>query len=454
MFLNPSLLVRAANTTFNAAAESSPMPQCNDIHHCRTLQSIIYGSFSTIFLCTWTAFHFNLPYPPWWKRVGWMMVALFAPEIVFVQAFFDWTKSSDLLREILEKYPECGWTETHTQFVRMGGFRLEHANKKTFLDCIRDGTIDLPELSKDDILARSKGSFIAKCLAVIQTAWFVTQCIHRHSQHLLLTELEITTLAHTLVNFFIYFFWWHKPYGVAVPIIVPGTIARGWDESGIKILSVLGGRDDNGMAPQHSWYIRLGIKILKQVKLSILGGRDDNGKPQHSWYTRLGIKIHTVLKEAELSMLGLIVLSIVYFIVGGAFGAMHCLAWNSAFPTRAEQYIWRVSSLIVTVIGGTTLLSIWMITGLIFNYIRRITGIFNCFRRRNERRSHAWGRSQVRNSFLPKIWFEYKIIGSIPFLIYCVARVSLLVLALLQLRALPYAGYVTPSWTIFYPHIG
>ncbi|KIL62377.1 hypothetical protein M378DRAFT_12853 [Amanita muscaria Koide BX008] len=450
MFLNPSLLVRAANTTFNAAAESSPMLQCNDIRHCRTLQSIIYGCFSTVFLCTWTALHLDLSSSPLLKRVGWMVTATIAPELVFMAAFYDWTNSSDLLEKILKIYPKCGWTETHAQFVRMGGFRLVDAEGKRFIACIKDGTIDLPKVSKKDILGRSKGDLIAKSFAVIQTAWFVFQCIHRRSQHLLLTELEITTLAHTLINFFIYFFWWHKPYGVAVPIEVPfkerrpETIA-GRDD---KVESKGGSSNasDNIQVPQTT---EIGENLTEPPPISnddpsitsekgvpvatkssddkspaaaaekelIFDVEASNGtpSPQLSWYTRLGIKTSSVSKPEQLSIPGRILLSTIWIIVGGGFGAMHCLAWNSAFPTRAEQVIWQVSSLIVTVFGGTTLLmaisdmDIWELAGCTFIII-------------------------------------------IP--MYCFARISLLVLALLQLRALPYAGYETPSWTIFYPHIG
>ncbi|KAM6490665.1 hypothetical protein JOM56_014008 [Amanita muscaria] len=451
MFLSPSLLVRAANTTFNAAVESSLILQCNDIRDCRTLQSIIYGCFSTVFLCTWTALHLDVVYPSrLFRRVGWMMIALIAPELVLAKAFNDWRHTSNLLAKILKNYPECGWTETHAQFVRMGGFRL---NEKTFLDCVKDGTIDLPKVSKDEILARSKGDSIAKTITVIQTAWFVFQCIHRRSQDLLLTELEITTLAHTLINFFIYFCWWHKPYGVALPIEVPFKERRPETigERDEKVESKRGSSDGNEIiqVPQTteigenptqpppnddpSRTSEKGVPVAtkssddkspvaaayKEVKSDVEARNSTS--PQLSWYTRLGIKTFSVSEAEQLSIHGRTVVSIIYFIVGGAFGAMHCLAWNSTFPTRAEQLTWQVSSLIVVVIGGTSLASVI-----------------------HER--------EISNNEALVILFGMFAVFLLP--LYCLARVSLFVLALLQLRALPYAAYATPSWTIFYPHIG
>ncbi|KIL64065.1 hypothetical protein M378DRAFT_11790 [Amanita muscaria Koide BX008] len=215
-----------------------------------------------------------------------------------------------------ENYPDCGWTETHVQFARIGGFRLTNANGKTFLNCVRDRTIDLPKVSKHEIiLAQHPEDLGGKTFAAFQTAGFVLQCIYRQSQHLLLTKLEVTTLAYALIYVFVNFFWWHKPYGVAVPIEVP-----------YKERS-LGGQSD-----------KMGTK--GDYLAAAEGSRP---------LIRLGIKTD------QLSALGRIILGT---IVGGSFGAMHCLAWNSEskLPTPlAEQYLWQASSLIVTVIGGTVL---------------------------------------------------------------------------------------------------
>ncbi|KIL54021.1 hypothetical protein M378DRAFT_174482 [Amanita muscaria Koide BX008] len=369
-----------------------------------------------------------------------MVLALIAPEGFFMRSFFHWTESSDLLKKILKNYPECGWTETHAQFVVMGGFRLVDGNGRTFLNRVKDGTIDLPKVSKDEILARSKGDLTAKIITVIQTAWFVFQCIHRRSQHLLLTQLEITTLAHTLINFFIYFFWWHKPYGVALPIEVPfkERLPETIGERDGKVESEGNDRENPTQPPRiynddPRRTSEIGLPVAtksnddkgpaaaanKELKSDVEASNDTPSTlPQLSWYTRLGIKTFSVSNANQLSIPGRTVLSTIWFIVGGGFGAMHCLAWNSAFPTRAEQLIWQVSSLIVTVFGGITLMMI--INGL----YTRVTNLVGA------------------------------ILLIVIVLMYCAARISLLVLALLQLRSLPYAGYETPSWSIFYPHIG
>lgn len=70
----------------------------------------------------------------------------------------------------------------------------------------------------DEIKGRSKGDIFSKGFALLQTTWFVAQCIARAIQHLPITELEIVTLAYTAISILMYCFWWYKPLNVVVPI--------------------------------------------------------------------------------------------------------------------------------------------------------------------------------------------------------------------------------------------
>lgn len=79
--------------------------ECKDIDHCRTLQSIIYTCFSTIFLCTWVVLHLNVPRHPKnttpHRHVWFMLGALIAPEAIFIVAFNDWLRGSVMLERLL-----------------------------------------------------------------------------------------------------------------------------------------------------------------------------------------------------------------------------------------------------------------------------------------------------------------------------------------------------------------
>ena len=74
------------------------------------------------------------------------------------------------------------------------------------------------KISEEDIKDRSKSDILSKLIAILQTTWFILQCIARSQQRLTLTELELVTLALASLNAITYVFWWHKPLGVQVPI--------------------------------------------------------------------------------------------------------------------------------------------------------------------------------------------------------------------------------------------
>src|SRR6266540_86755 len=78
--------------------------------------------------------------------------------------------------------------------------------------------LKLRKISEEDIKDRSKGDFLSKLIAIVQTTWFILQCIARGQQRLALTELELVTLALASLNAITYAFWWHKPLGVQEPM--------------------------------------------------------------------------------------------------------------------------------------------------------------------------------------------------------------------------------------------
>jgi len=76
------------------------------------------------------------------------------------------------------------------------------------------GNGDFPRISEAEIADKSKGDAISKGVVILQTGWFVTQCIARGVQGLPITELELVTVAFSSLNFVIYLLWWDKPQSV------------------------------------------------------------------------------------------------------------------------------------------------------------------------------------------------------------------------------------------------
>ena len=69
-----------------------------------------------------------------------------------------------------------------------------------------------------EIKDRGKSDWFAKSLVLLQTSWFIIQCIAHSIKHLPVTHLVIMTLVYVAMNFVIYVFWWNKPLNVNQPV--------------------------------------------------------------------------------------------------------------------------------------------------------------------------------------------------------------------------------------------
>ena len=87
-----------------------------------------------------------------------------------------------------------------------------------FKELLEDPDFKFPDIPEEDIEDRSKGDVLFKLIAILQTSWFIIQCIARGQQQLALTELELVTLALASLNAVTFGIWWHKPLGVQEPV--------------------------------------------------------------------------------------------------------------------------------------------------------------------------------------------------------------------------------------------
>jgi len=117
----------------------------------------------------------------------------------------------------------------------------------------------LRKISEEDIKDRSKGDILSKLIAILQTTWFILQCIARGQQKLTLTELELVTLALASLNAITYVFWWHKPLGIQVPI-------RIYFETGaVENVDVEDADEEPGIT---AWYIL--SKLVDNIEFRII----------------------------------------------------------------------------------------------------------------------------------------------------------------------------------------
>ncbi|KAF8644493.1 hypothetical protein AX16_008433 [Volvariella volvacea WC 439] len=197
----------------------------------RSTSELVWNCLGTIFICTYVAIHPNMPdrnatkSEKMWQKVKTCLYALLAPEAVIVMAMRQRFNAS----MIAKQFRGHGWTMTHGFFMIMGGMMQEDGDgyKVVTIDEYglswlgverKEGGIMLPTISEDEIQDKAKGDFLTKLVVVIQTSWFVIQCIARHAQGLVVTEIELVTLAFATLNVITYLLWWSKPLNAEYPI--------------------------------------------------------------------------------------------------------------------------------------------------------------------------------------------------------------------------------------------
>jgi hypothetical protein len=163
-----------------------------------------------------------------------MVLALLAPELIVRWAMRQRMQASNITKEnksriyhiwtqliINLSLQEYNWTKTHRFFTIMGGFMEHHNNgPPTVLEAK-----DIPAVTKKRILEvgiqdRSKGDGLSKTFALVQTTWFILQCISWAIEKLPVMELEVAMRAFAVLNFSTYILWWNKPLNVSRPVLV------------------------------------------------------------------------------------------------------------------------------------------------------------------------------------------------------------------------------------------
>ncbi|KAI9452255.1 hypothetical protein F5148DRAFT_1003373, partial [Russula earlei] len=377
----PSIMI--AILAILAATRASPNPQsspphlsldqfrarasCDDPRGCRSLWDIIWSCAVTVLLCVWVSVHPNIPspYESWAKvavrRVGLMLAALFVPE-----AMIGWALRQRFAAvELAKNHKGEGWTTTHGFFAIMGGF-MEYQGNRPIRVLLPEqlnsysltGNGDFPRIAKEEIEDKSKGDAVSKTLVVLQTGWFVVQCIARGVQGLPVTELELVTVAFATLNFVMYILWMDKPLNVQRGVRVykkrdtdepiddgdmEATSLGGFWDALRDALSDLGAAIVRGPLTERfddqMWLFRVLMWPLRRPLEILVGIGEGQGHTMrvgtfypHGWGSKLRLAFAWVAVVA----------------VTLAFGGIHCIGWSFNFPSSAEQTLWRVSSVTIT----------------------------------------------------------------------------------------------------------
>ena len=333
----------------------------------------------------------------------------------------------------------------------MGGFALHDADK-SFLRVLDESTleelaqteeIDWPTITVKEIQDRSKADIFSKGIVLLQTTWFIVQCVSRFATKLAVTEVEVVTFAFAVLNAITYWLWWDKPSDVRCAVRV---YLKSAEESSNKTISEARKQRDTSRSNTLTRPATKEDGFLKSFRSSFERRRNKQGLMALILDTLLLTPVNTVFgplldmgqdetpipdedvtrvptfysPPADASILVMIGVAVL-------FGAIHFISWPSTFPTAAERWLWRVSTILIT--AGPFLM------------------VF----------STAIGETvdeTETDTILMRILSisAFSMVGTLM-VVYIISRIILLILPLILLRDLPPKALLELKWSEFFPHI-
>ena len=299
---------------------------------------LVWNCFVTVFLCTWTVQRPNIPSPStsprpaisvaggFTNKLFWMFVTMVVPEYVALVAYYQWkdARISTTAPKICDR-----WSLVHGYYAEMGGFavRLNYeprfqASESGFVVELQDGVayrtragdlrtmvsehiLTIPEITTESIYERSKATFFANVITLIQVLWFVVCTLGRVAQRLPISTLELSTLAFVCCAAVIGFFWWHKPLDLRSSTVI--MISPDKERSFVNNFD------------------RLEFSCTEQELAEQINAKSFFSRAHDSEAIRYG-GVHFVW-------------------IGCLFNGIQVAAWNFVFATFVEQVLWRACSI-------------------------------------------------------------------------------------------------------------
>ena len=239
------------------------------------------------------------------------------------------------------------WTLVHSLYANMGGLlyiSFSGSNRPItypitaygiIKECDGEATCPLQDLvlKEEDIKDKSKADWFLKAIAISQILWLILNVASRGITKLPVTQLEIATVAFSLMAVATYAVNWWKPKDIVTPTTL--RIPTYFCEM------------DNTRRNFQGFVEHLLAPSEANENISYMG--------------RKRIKNDIVWMQGKTPLIwGLMAISSLIF------GGLHCLAWNFDFPTEAELVLWRVASLATSTLPsfalGVSILLIFLST--------------------------------------------------------------------------------------------
>lgn len=316
---------------------------------------ILWSSLFTIFACTWTLQHPNVPeqrhgyrhnfnditqVSGWRGNIRWKLkhllraanafiLTILAPEIIIGVAYNVRIQAREDHPILLRLADQDGvrWSLTHTYYANMGGFvlvkeergenvkgyNLHHLSGRALIKLREANQIArLPDITEEELVDRAKDDAFIRTISVARIIWSTIQILVRAVKKLSICPLELAVLAFATCAIIIYGLYWDKPksIGVSTTISLQHQDYHTWATNELE-------KDDDVI-----------------INMVLPMGNRPFGAPLHDADGRTSSDSKKFAIPTAAAMLAAMIL----------FGAIHIGAWNFTFPSTFELYLWRCAS--------------------------------------------------------------------------------------------------------------
>lgn len=307
-----------------------PEPNCG-----RGTISIFSSCLATVFLCTYTVMHLDIPRKGRklhriLEKAVWVCIGILAPELIVFRAVTEWGVAYDI-KFVLQRAGYEKASLVHGYFISMNGLYVRYSEGTMLVESreILDALLASQEEpkfaekipSEAEIMDRSKADFLGKAITCLQILWFLAQIVARHTEGMVISPLELSTVGYVLLAVVATCFWWKKPFNIMLPI-----------------------------------QVTLSEPLPKTV-----------GNIDWRWNYFVG---PPATRAAHL---------IIWAAFTACFAGIHSAAWNYNFPRVEETLLWRTCSVLTfilpVIVGFSLILDVsWhMIPKWAFKYILQTT---------------------------------------------------------------------------------
>lgn len=204
---------------------------------------ILWSSLATLFLCLYATSHPEVIRIPIRRQglSGGLLGAkalhgtftILFPNYAIAEASYRYSRAKELTKRVKGKKGFENWTDTHSFFAVIGGFIMrardiddgneEILEPETIAALSSEGST-ITELTRGEILDRSKADTIVKLVTLLQVVWYTAQFVARLIQRLPFTTLEILTIFYIAASLPQFLYNWQCPQDVVYPVYVKDDV--------------------------------------------------------------------------------------------------------------------------------------------------------------------------------------------------------------------------------------